>query len=186
MLMEERWLPIVCLDGWYDVSDVGRVRSWVANRGRSSGGRPRATSPRIMGQTNRKGYLTVIVRSGTRSLTMPVHRLVLEAFVGPCPLGTEACHNNGVSTDNRACNLRWGTRLENGRDKVMHGTSVRGERHHKARLTEPGVRLVRYLSAIHSVTRTDLAAWFDVTSACIDHCVNGVSWAHVPMMKTCS
>ena len=35
-----------------------------------------------------------------------VHRLVLEAFVGPNPPGLECCHNNGDPSDNRVENLR--------------------------------------------------------------------------------
>ena len=51
-----------------------------------------------------------------------VHRLVLEAFVGPCPEGYETRHRNGDKTDNRLLNLMWGTRSDNRLDNVEHGT----------------------------------------------------------------
>ncbi|AXH49957.1 HNH endonuclease [Mycobacterium phage Glexan] len=50
-----------------------------------------------------------------------VHRMVLETFVGPCPPGMEACHNNGTPGDNRLSNLRWDTPKANQADKVKHG-----------------------------------------------------------------
>ena len=48
-------------------------------------------------------------------------RLVLLAFVGPCPPGQEARHLNGNSLDNRAENLAWGTKAENTEDQFAHG-----------------------------------------------------------------
>lgn len=55
-----------------------------------------------------------------------VHRLVLEAFVGPCPEGMEGCHGDGDPTNNSLGNLRWDTATSNQLDKVRHGT------HHNA------------------------------------------------------
>lgn len=53
---------------------------------------------------------------------MAVHRLVMAAFVGPCPDGIEVCHNNGNPADNRLSNLRYGTHSENQLDQVKHKT----------------------------------------------------------------
>src|SRR5439155_828868 len=54
-----------------------------------------------------------------------VHRLVLEAFVGPPPEGAVACHENGNGYDNRVANLRWDTRKANAADTVRHGMHPR-------------------------------------------------------------
>lgn len=54
-----------------------------------------------------------------------VHHLVLETFVGPCPSGYEARHLNGNPGDNRACNLAWGSRVEQIADQKRHGTFSR-------------------------------------------------------------
>jgi hypothetical protein len=64
------------------------------------------------------GYLRVnLVRDG-KHYSRPAHCLVLEAFVGPCPLGMEACHFPDTErSNNRLDNLRWDTRSENMRDK---------------------------------------------------------------------
>jgi hypothetical protein len=50
-----------------------------------------------------------------KSVTYPVHRLVLLAFMGPCPKGmgcrhVNVRHLNGVRNDNRIENLCWNTR----------------------------------------------------------------------------
>lgn len=47
--------------------------------------------------------------------------LVLEAFVGPRPRGTECCHWDGDPTNDALSNLRWGTSKENSADQMRHG-----------------------------------------------------------------
>ncbi len=73
-----------------------------------------------------------------------VHRLVLEAFVGPCPKGMEACHGDGCRTNNFLSNLRWDTRAGNVRDTIQHGTYKRGEKQWQAKVTEELVRQIRF------------------------------------------
>lgn len=90
------------------------------------------------------GYKRVVLcgRDGARRREL-VHRLVLEAFVGPCPDGMEACHANGVRGDNRLANLRWDTRKNNFADRDRHGTTARGAAHGMAKLTAVQVRAIR-------------------------------------------
>lgn len=122
--MTERWKPVVGFEGYYEVSDQGRVRSLdrLDAQGRDWPGRVMS-----LGKT-RGDYLTVhlclhAVRSNPR-----VNRLVAEAFLGPAPTPQhEAAHLNGVRSDNHAGNLKWKTKVENHEDKVRHGTALTGE-----------------------------------------------------------
>ena len=54
-----------------------------------------------------------------------VHRLVLLAFVGECPPDQEVRHLNSIRTDNRLCNLTYGTRSENVIDTLTLGRGGR-------------------------------------------------------------
>ena len=67
-------------------------------------------------------YLIVNLSDGVRKHTKLIHRLVLAAFVGPCPPGLVCCHNDGDPTNNHVDNLRWDTYAANEADKVRHGT----------------------------------------------------------------
>ena len=49
-----------------------------------------------------------------------IHRLVLEAFVGPCPNGAEGCHWDDNPLNNNLENLRWDTRSANRQDAVRN------------------------------------------------------------------
>ena len=83
-----------------------------------------------------------------RYKTVRLHRLVLEAFVGPCPAGMEVCHNDGDPTNNRLSNLRCDTHRNNMLDMHGHGTRVNppvhyGVDHHNATLTFGEVQEIR-------------------------------------------
>lgn len=119
-ITRETWRTAVGWEGYYEVSDQGRVRSLdrtvvARNRQIRLRGQLRKTS------TGRPYPMVVLSRPGVRT-TESVHALVLTAFVGPRPEGNEACHGIGGPTDNRLSNLRWDTLHENNLDKVRHGT----------------------------------------------------------------
>lgn len=123
--MQEHWLPVVGWEGYYEVSDRGRIRSVPRVMIRSNG-RPFTVRSTIIrpNKITKQGHLGVhFVRCGleTREKIF-VHRAVLEAFKGPCPPGQEGCHNNGNPSDNRLENLRWDTHKANGEDAVRHRT----------------------------------------------------------------
>lgn len=99
----ERWLPVVGWEGWYEVSDHGRV--WrVAPRPR--GGRAEQL---LAGSTNRKGYWEISLRRHGQQRKAFIHQLVLWAFVGPKPEGQECNHKDGNKANNRLGNLEWVT-----------------------------------------------------------------------------
>jgi hypothetical protein len=118
--MTEHWLPIVGYEGMYEVSDLGRVRS--LDRIDSSGARRRGKMLKLLieqtaGQTQ---YFGVRLSKNSKVWPYRVHRLVLDAFVGPCPDGKECCHLNDIGTDNRLENLRWDVHKANARDQVRN------------------------------------------------------------------
>ncbi len=108
----ECWLSIAGFEGIYEVSDLGRVRSldrmepWM-DRTRRRRGCVLRTSP------GEYGHLTVNLYRNGVARHHGVHRLVLEAFVGPCPEGMEGCHVNSDPGDNRLENLKWDTPKNN-------------------------------------------------------------------------
>ncbi len=124
--MTEQWRPIEGYEGAYEVSDLGRVRSMdrVDRTGHPWRGRILKLHP-----VSDRGYQKItLYRDGTGSQRL-VHRLVLAAFVGPCPEGMEGCHRDNDTTNNALTNLRWDTPSENNFDIVRSGN------HHHAKKT---------------------------------------------------
>ena len=112
------WREVAGEEGRYEVSDDGRVRSVMK-------GSPHELKP--WGRPP-KGYLTV--KFGHAGKSLSVHRLVLEAFRGPCPPGHEALHADDNHMNNHLSNLRWGTRSENQIDRVRNGLSHNANKTH--------------------------------------------------------
>lgn len=161
----ETWKPVPEHPD-YEVSDLGRVRSWKNNR------HGRAREPRLLKPSRRnRGYVAVNLDT---SCVRFIHHLVLEAFIGPRPKGTECAHFNGVVDDNRLTNLRWATPLENGRDNARLGVS-KGERHGSSKLTEAAVRDIRSSGERTAV----LAARYGVAFGTVCAARARRSWVHV-------
>lgn len=139
--MNEEWRRVIGFPD-YEVSSTGLVRSWRPV-GRYRNG-PRNT-PLLLRAGRAPGQYPIVVlcRDGKPQKTRAIHRLVLEAFIGSCPHGMEACHNNGNREDNRLTNLRWDTRKNNHADKHRHGTIARGSKVGVGHLVESEVLSIR-------------------------------------------
>lgn len=86
-------------------------------------------SDRVLVQSPGKGgYPVVTLSRDGKPKTMRVHRIVLEAFVGPCPPGQQACHANDNASDNRLENLRWDTSRANCADRQRNSGHYLGDR----------------------------------------------------------
>ena len=76
-----------------------------------------------------KGYFTVMVRKhGEKIKRRFVHHLILETFVGPCPVKCQTDHIDRNPSNNRIENLRWVSRSVNMRNSVRKSklTKFRG------------------------------------------------------------
>jgi hypothetical protein len=103
--MKHDWRSSLTLPG-YEVNSDGELRN-------------AARPTRILKTPLTEGYPSI----RARGKSCKVHTLVCEVFHGPKPTpGHEVRHLNGDRTDNRAENLAWGTRSENVRDAIDHGT----------------------------------------------------------------
>ena len=128
----EEWRSVVGFEGFYEVSNIGNVRSVERVIHVGPGGYPRF----LRGQPIRPypcgpgGYPHVILRRNGQRHHRYVHRMVLEAFRGPCPDGFVTCHNDGNHQNNRIDNLRWDTQQSNIFDIVAHGRHAQANKTH--------------------------------------------------------
>lgn len=142
--MGEVWKQISNYEGLYEVSSLGRVRSLPRHVRHSKNGSLIVRRGKMLKPTNdTKGYPTVCLSKNGVVKRFRVHRLVCRAFNGRPPAHWEVCHRDGNRENNKAKNLRWGTRASNHNDKRAHGTMSQGESHGRSKLTETQIQRIR-------------------------------------------
>ena len=156
MVGNENWLPVVGFEGHYEVSNLGRVYSLK---------RRKILKPRLL-----RRYWSVYLRDKDRVSNRHIHRIVALAFLGPA-LGRQTRHLDGNNFNNAVENLMWGTAKENASDRHLHGTTVKGEQHYRAKFSESDVARIRLLhyqglgpSAIGRIVGIHKARVHEITS----------------------
>jgi len=170
-------------EGRYAVSDFGRVKRLT--REVPCGNGHGTTSTRIRRERllrqrpDKDGYLRVGIYQGGKHCSRAVHRLVLEAFVGPRPfVGAESRHLDGDEANCRLDNLRWGTHAENVADRFLHGTVLRGEKIPSSKLNWQAVAVIRHFRG--KVSAALLARLHGVLPLAVYSIYYGKTWTGVP------
>lgn len=155
--------PIPGLDGYFATADglIISRKSW----------KELVRSPRV----DKWGYQTLVL-SG-RSFF--VHRLVLLAFVGPCPDGLVTRHLDGDAKNNAVSNLAYGTHQQNMEDRRAHGRNAFGARNSNAKLTDDLVTEIRRKCVDSPRARRTLASRFGVSADTIRAILNRKTWRHL-------
>ncbi len=173
----EEWRPVVGYEGFYEVSDMGLVRS-LAITVRGPHGSRQNRSGGILAVNQSGNYPTVKLSKNAKAKTIRVHRLVLEAFVGPCPDGMECRHfPNRSHDDNRLANLSWGTKKQNAADRELQGQSQRGELGHTVKLKVSEVERIRTMCQEGKLPQRQIAAVFGICQAQVSRIFTRTRWA---------
>lgn len=161
MKEEETWRPVVGFEEDYQVSNMGRVKSFKF-------GKERVLRP----AANNRGYLFVYLCKDGKKQMKTVHRLVAQAFL-PNPKGlAEVNHIDEDKANNAVTNLEWcdrayncnfGTRNERVTAILTNGKCSKSVQ----QLTKTGKLVANYPSASEAARQT---GW-DVSGIC--HCCNG-------------
>lgn len=163
--MKERWKWIRGCRGRFKISTRGRVRSYRNGK---------IKLRKLCEQTN--GYIYLRLRRFGKVRNCRVHRLVLEAFVGPCPPGKEARHfPDDDKANNYLENLSYASKKKNQKDKRLHGTATIGEDHPGAKLETVEVLAIRR-RLNEGRTCLSLACSFKVSEQAIRDIKLGRTW----------
>lgn len=174
MYKKEIWKDITNYEGIYQVSNLGRLKSF--DRFDVAG---RRIKGRVMkGRKDPHGYSLVTLYGGDGSRKdFLVHRLVMLAFHGRSDL--QVNHINGVKTDNRLENLEYCSQSHNIKHAfelgLMHGS--KGERNGRSKLTEEQVREIRHGNG--GLTQKEVAAKHGIDKAQVYRIRLGKTWKHI-------
>ena len=168
--MNEQWAPMVDFEGWYEISDLGRIR-------RVKGGPGTFVGKVLKLEANNRGYWYAQPCKECKRHKFLIHRLVMAAFVGPCPDGIQVNHIDGDKENNRLDNLEYMTQSEN----MVHGrglglfSSIGGEKNGNAILTEENVHEIRRRLKYESPKA--IAERFNISRGNIYSIKNGTRWS---------
>lgn len=134
-------------------------------------------TPIIMKPIKMGGYTGVtLTRADGHVERAYLHRLICEAFHGPCPEGFQCRHLDGDKTNNAASNLAWGSAKQNATDKLAHGTSGHGEKNPMAKLTRENVLEMREIRQKTKHSYKIIAEKFGVSTMTAFRAITGQSW----------
>ena len=102
MEKQEIWKDIIWYEGMYQVSDLGRVKSFKFWKEKI-----------LKGHIRNSWYITVDLCKDSKYIHHSVHRLVFIAFIKNKECKEQVNHINWIKTYNRVENLEWNTRSEN-------------------------------------------------------------------------
>lgn len=126
----EQWKPAPGWEGFYEVSDHGRVRSIPRTIENRAGRKARRQGKVLRPGKSQYGHCHVVFSYQGDHHRKLVHRLVAEVFIGEIPPGMNVCHNDGDPTNNHVSNLRIDTQSSNILDTIKHGTHPQAAKTH--------------------------------------------------------
>ena len=159
--MVEEWRDIDGGNGYYQVSNLGRIR-------RCGKIREVVFAVSVCGRFRR------------------IAHLVLEAFVGPRPKGMFCCHRDDNPRNNVLSNLRWGTPSDNTQDAIRNGVKFLsksrsrgpGEQNGASIVTNDTAREIRRLRELDPRTwsYSVLARKFSIGRTTVRHIIAGETY----------
>lgn len=173
--MEEIWKDISGFEGLYQVSNLGRIKSYHQWK--------RANCPPeyfLNPSLSNTGYLQVTLYSNKKRSKLLVHRIVAEAFVPNPSNHPHINHMDEDKTNNCASNLEWCTAAYNNSYGTARFRAILSKSHMVDQFLPSGQLLARYVCITVASEITGIPKQ-RIKSCCIGECnsSNGFVWKYV-------
>ena len=170
--MEEIWKDISGYEGLYQVSNLGRVRSFSKF--------DKASGHILSQQITPEGYPKVTLSVGGKRKHRKVHRLVAESFLDKTDESFIVNHIDGNKSNNSVLNLEWVSYSKNVKHALELELSMqRGETHDCAKLKDSDIPLIRKLRVEYGLKLKTIALIFGVHRVTINDIFTGRTWTHI-------
>ena len=179
-LKSEVWKPIKNYENYYEISNLGRVRSIPRNENIRFSSRKHTRILKLYKNINKRGKATgyrVVLCKNNKTKKFMVHRLVALAFIDNIHNYSFINHINGIKDDNRVENLEWCTSVENLNHALDNNLRImpNGEKHHKSKLTEVQVLEIRN----SHLSQKELTILYNVKQPLISAIINRKKWKQI-------
>lgn len=186
--MTEIWKYIKGFERFYQVSNLGRVRSmkiWLRRGKYMKVGKEPYTimKPGLWGEgyQNGFGYLYLRLRKENKYVSIPVHRLVADAFIKNDEMKPFVNHIDFNRVNNCVTNLEWVTAKENSKHSHDYILSKmpRGVDNYKTKLSEKDVLEIRRKYDGKRKTILRMAEKYGMRESGIWGVANRRTWKHI-------
>lgn len=164
------WKWVIGLEGRYEISSIGNVRSYVGKgRKPSIQSIPHIIKPNKDG----RGYFNFTINDGRKRVLL-IHVEIAKTFI-PNPLNYKLVrHLNDIKSDNRIDNLAWGDHALNMQDAIVNGKNPT--------YNNLGHGLIKFLyQSEHSCC--SLANRYNISPSMVSKIKNGRSYAWLTKHK---
>jgi len=175
---KEIWKPIKGFEGYYEISNMGRVKSLERMVPSGILGFHRKQNEIILkAAQDGYGYLFVCLHKNNLKKYKKIHQLIASAFVTGEKKGLQVNHKNGIRTDNSPENLEWITPKENTWHAIMIlGKKRSKENHWKHKITATQVEEMRELYKTGKYSQIELAKRYGIHRGQLSKICNHKSW----------
>lgn len=181
----EVWKDIYGWEGFFQVSNLGRVKSLERYNTVKRKGcifKSIVKGGILISSKDKVGYQIISLESASKGIkkTYKIHRLVADAFIENEQNNPFVNHINGIKTDNRVENLEWCTPKENSIHSHKNGlvNTSKGENHYNSKLTEETVFQIKY-GKFEGMSHPQIARLFGVKRLQVLKIRNGINWKHI-------
>lgn len=168
--MQEIWLPVKEYENYYEVSNLGHIRSLP----RQTIYNNRKFQGKVLKPINGPGYFLVSLTIRPHKRLRYIHRLVAQSHISGYKDGLIVNHIDGNKHNNIATNLEWVTMLGNARHASRMGLLKSGIDNPNSVLNPEKVKYIR--SNPDNLSLYRIAKNLGVSEGCVRHVAKNRTW----------
>ena len=175
--MNEIWLPIIGYEGYYEVSNLGKVKRVKQYQPscRKKGITHRSNT--LKNCVNNRGYVRLLLSKDGVSKSFKLARLVAFHFIENPNNLPYVNHIDGNKTNDISTNLEWCSQAENVQHAYEHQLRKTSEGiGHRIRLNKEDATNIREIYNNKELNQREIAEKYNVSLATINGIINNKIW----------
>jgi len=183
MNIQEEWRDVKDYEGYYQISNLGRVKSldrYIKHRGGNTFIKEKILKSILKINNYSECFL---YKYNKKTYRVRIHRLVAQQFLDLDISDSKmcVCHKDDNRSNNHVDNLFLGTAKDNVRDCMKKNRRYHfiGEKNGCSKLTEKQVLKIRELCKNTNLTHKEISKQFNVSESRISIIKNRKSWKHI-------
>ena len=179
LFQKEQWENIKGYENYYQVSNLGSVRS-LSRYVKGKNGNQYKNGKILKSNTDKYGYLYYVICKHSICKSYKAHRLVLLAFKENPNNYPECNHLDGNKKNNYIKNLEWCDKSTNEKHAYKIGLkNSKGEKHSQAKLKSDDIKNIRKLRNVYNLTYKRIGDLYHISYGYAREIAIKEAWNHI-------